>query len=476
MELNAQVFADMVDGGIYREDIKPIELAKYIAKKYCAFDDAELSLMDMYWDIAFNKSWLYVSPDMVENMFGYKNCKNMMSNFGSKLKNNFSDCSDYKIIGADHELVIKFYSRECGSKDARGGSSKIHYAITGETFKCLTLMSGTETGTQTRKYYLKIERLCMTTVSTMTECVILCKNKELAASRKALDEAAEINKKISDDAAEASKKAAEIIKAQDKQLSEANQKNVKLNEFVKVAQDLKKDEIFYIATSPLCAEKNRFKYGGVSGSKELNGRLAGYNTGHMVDDAFYFAKIYKCHKYRHIENCVEMLTKIFKDKSDSRKEILHIRFNCLVELVEFVIENDSKSIDYINEHGKRFLDETIDAVAIVPPPVSIDDLISTSSYAPPKKSKKQKDTRINVSTWDNTQLRDALRQVVIECARDKFGETFDIENSKEKINLTWSELANILEIKYVGQTRTSWKSELKNLANGLCVSIGWKAK
>lgn len=448
MELNAQSFVEMVDNGIYRDDIKPLELAKYIAQKYCAFDDAELSLMDIYWDTAFNKGWLYVSPDMVENMFGYKAHSNMMNKFTTKLKNNFTENSEYMVLDPTNEMVIKFYSPVRENKDARGGSSKIHYAITGETFKCLTLMSGTITGMQTRKYYLKVEQLCMTTISAISSCIKIVSDREREINKKALDDA---TKKLELSAAN----------------SEATNKRMeKLQKFVSAARKLKKEEIFYIATSPLCAKNNTFKYGGVSSTKELVGRLAGYNTGHMVDDAFYFAKIYKCHKYRHIENCVEMLTKVFKDKDESRKEMLHIRFNCLVELVEFVIENDSKSIDYINEHGKRFLEETIGLDAIVPQPVS-DITIE-------KKINKKNIGRINVADWSADQLRDAIKETVIDCARNKFGQDFDIEHNQEKINLTWAELATLLEIKYVGKNRTTWKGELKQIINNLRISVGWK--
>ena len=41
-------------------------------------------------------------------------------------------------------------------------------------------------------------------------------------------------------------------------------------------------------------------------------------------------------KYRHIENCLDMLIKGFKDKPFSKKEMVHMRYDCFLELIEFI--------------------------------------------------------------------------------------------------------------------------------------------
>jgi hypothetical protein len=90
-----------------------------------------------------------------------------------------------------------------------------------------------------------------------------------------------------------------------KELAQSKNRLIKLNEFVKVARELKKDEIFYIATTELYAKNNRFEYGGVANVNDLPGRLATYNTGRAEGDLYYYCKIIKVHKYKHIENCLD---------------------------------------------------------------------------------------------------------------------------------------------------------------------------
>ena len=104
----------------------PKILGKYIAGTYCGFDEKELDMIDLYWDVAFNDSWLYVSEELVITL-GYTIVRDL---FKRVLKPHFEENHDYKNVNDDHVLV-KLYRDSClGKKDTRGGALKKHYIIT----------------------------------------------------------------------------------------------------------------------------------------------------------------------------------------------------------------------------------------------------------------------------------------------------------------------------------------------------------
>ena len=95
-----------------------LSLAKFLGKELCDFSENDEMFIDMFWDAAFNKSWLYVSEEMVNEQFGYGKGKQMMSNFYRKLIDEFENDIDYKIVNKDHNLVKFHYSLMSNGKIA----------------------------------------------------------------------------------------------------------------------------------------------------------------------------------------------------------------------------------------------------------------------------------------------------------------------------------------------------------------------
>jgi hypothetical protein len=61
--------------------------------------------MNVFWDAAFNKSWLLVTEEMVVEMLGYKKDKNTMSHFYSqRMEKDLEKGSDYQEVDENHEL------------------------------------------------------------------------------------------------------------------------------------------------------------------------------------------------------------------------------------------------------------------------------------------------------------------------------------------------------------------------------------
>ncbi len=62
-------------------------------------------------------------------------------------------------------------------------------------------------------------------------------------------------------------------------------------------------------------------------------------TGRPEGDLYYFTKIFKCNKYDQIEERIHVVLQKFTDKLHSIKEMVHLRYNLLFELVDFICDN-----------------------------------------------------------------------------------------------------------------------------------------
>jgi phage anti-repressor protein len=400
--------------------------------EYNGFSESEVKMMELFWSDNFNENWIYLSDEMILNNMTNESGRMALTNFYSRvLFTNFTINVDYKEIKKDDELIKKyekFYSSE--NMNRKTSNRKKYYAITGETYKELLILSSNKKGKEARKYYLKIEKLAMFYHMYISE----------------------LHKHLS--------------KEKDKQLKIQENKVMHLNDFLEAAKELKKDEIFYIATSDSYSRQHRFEYGGVKNENELKPRLSTYNTGRAEGDTFYYVKIFKCHKYSHIENCIEMLIKSFKDKKNARKEMIHMYYDNFVELVVFIIDNYNKDIDFINKHAKQFLENTITLEPVIIPPIDL------AAYA--QTPRRIKFTKIDVSNWNEVQLKETIVDLINQYA-NKLGKQYDFNTQKdtEPLELIWKNFQTCL-LQYTGKNKTAWKNYLKTFTAGSKCSYKWR--
>lgn len=117
------------------------------------------------------------------------------------------------------------------------------------------------------------------------------------------------------------------------------------------------DQIVYISTCKSYAKQNRFKIGGVECKEKLKGRLCNYNTSSAKGDEWYFCKIYKVSNYKTAENRIlDLLDKFRDDQDKKRKEMLHIHFDDLKDILDFICEDYEEEIDYLNDNIKQYVD------------------------------------------------------------------------------------------------------------------------
>jgi hypothetical protein len=306
------------------------------------------------------------------------------------------------------------------------GNRKKYYIITGETYKSLLQSAHTRQGKLTRKYFIKIETLANITNRAIFKYIEYNQQKQL-------------HKK-------------------DQQIAKLETKQLKLESFVRNIKKLDKNQIFYISTTPNYARQNRFEYGGIKDVKELKGRLATYNTGRAEGDLYYYTKIFKCNNYKLIEERVGSILQQFKDKVGSRKEMIHLRYNLLIEIIDFICDNYDKETEYINSKCQQFLNETIEADSVVPEPIDLGDYVEITI----NKNGSTKRKRIDVSDWKDADIDKLIENIVNLCTADAKKIKYDFSTQKNlvAVELTWGLLTPYLDL-YNGLTKTDWRNKFK---------------
>jgi phage anti-repressor protein len=135
-------------------DLDYIELAKIFG-----FNDNEIKMLIVFWDPFYNKSWIYVSTEIIHDTFGYTKNTSSSTTIYKKLTNQFEEGLEYKEVTKDHKLVVE-YEKAKKNKETRGGALKKYFIITGETLKSMCMMANTTKGKETRLYFIKVESLC----------------------------------------------------------------------------------------------------------------------------------------------------------------------------------------------------------------------------------------------------------------------------------------------------------------------------
>jgi phage anti-repressor protein len=144
---------------MYENDLnnEGITLVKFVAEKYCNFNQIELGFIDKFWNNAFNNEWIYLSKDMIINDFGYADYKNTIGHFYNRvLICNFIINEDYREVNLDY---IKEIHNKSNELFISRGINRKYYEISNDCYKELLMLIKTDKVITFRKYYIKIEKL-----------------------------------------------------------------------------------------------------------------------------------------------------------------------------------------------------------------------------------------------------------------------------------------------------------------------------
>ena len=232
-----------------------------------------------------------------------------------------------------------------------------------------------------------------------------------------------------------------------------------LDSYVKNIKSLEKNQIFYLATTVAYASQCRFEFGGVKDIKDLKPRLSSYNTGRAEGDLMYVTKLVKCNNYKLIEERLHVILKQFKDKPDSRKEMVRLRYDLLAEVVELVCDNFDREIDFINEKCQAYLQQTIYSEAIIPEPINLNDHveITVNRAGVPAKT-----TVIDISDWSDVQIYAKIEEFIELCALEKRQMRYNLRSQKDivPLELSWALLTPYMKC-LRGLSLTDWRQKYR---------------
>lgn len=254
-----------------------------------------------------------------------------------------------------------------------------------------------------------------------------------------------------------------LLEEEGEKISRLEKRQGKLESFVRNIKNLDKNQIFYLATTNNYAINNRFEYGGVKSESDLKKRLYGYNTGRVENDLMFYTKIFKCNNYKVIEDRVGNVLCQFKDKPDSTKEMIHLRYNLLIEIIEFICDNYDKEIEYVNSRCQKFLTETIEQYGIIPKEINLDEYLSDNMQIIVRRKNKEHIHKIDISEWDDEKISNTMEQIINLCINEQKNiKDYDFSTQKNSIPLqiTWNLLTPYFKL-YKGFTLTEWREKFK---------------
>jgi hypothetical protein len=283
------------------------------------FSDEELEMIQTFWEPAFNQSWLYLSDELVSKWIGYKYSKDMMPNFYKMVIKNFEPDMDYREVSATDPIVTAYFHSEKFPNDKTSsnvGRPRKYYIITGEAFKNLLMLAGTDRGKQTRRYYIKIENLARDIVNLSLEE----KAKTLETENTSL-----------------------------KSQIKAKNETPPMFEWLRVVaeriiNEREPTEFVYIMSSAEYIKKFIFKIGRTANTKQ---RAAGLNCSRLKDDELIVLFEHKTSDSKDLESRVHNLLDRFR--VDRRKEFFYGTMSLLKEVITRVDNGREDDIDMLIE-------------------------------------------------------------------------------------------------------------------------------
>jgi hypothetical protein len=283
-----------------------VKLAKFIGRKLCDFTENDDKYIDMFWDAAFNKSWLYLSDEIIINWMGYKKSKSSISDFVREMKSKYVREIDYKEVTKDFELIVLYYNSHSGLN--RDGNRKKYYIITGETLKKMLLRAGTKQGDITCDYFIKIEKLANITSRAVFTFLNNIKDKQLAEKNAQLNRLHNINEEL----------------LTYKKLSEKN-------------------ESIYLVSTLNYIKQGLIKVGR---TKNIKNRSSGHNVTHPVGDKIKVLYEFKVNDSVLVESIVHK--KLVGLRPDKNSEFFMCPYDLLYNIVNMITNNDDEENAAVN--------------------------------------------------------------------------------------------------------------------------------
>lgn len=282
--------------------------------KIANFTSEEIEFVKLFWDPTFNDSWIYISKEMVLEWFGYKDAKNTMSDFYSKLAKDYKKNVDFKEVNQNDEIILKQCSGNLTNKtipdsSGSGGHNKKYYLVNGECLKELLMSAQTARGKVVRKIYIKTEKLVLIMIKVVNKQQLIIKDLE--------------------------------ILTKNKQIENSKLKELDLKSEIKNMEIYKPNGFVYLTTTKQYSQHNVFRLGK---TVNLNQRMRNYELGRVANDCFYYVFVYECANVELLELILRRFLQKYKENADENKDMYILPFHILKPYVENICNIFDKNI------------------------------------------------------------------------------------------------------------------------------------
>ncbi|CCU55821.1 N1R/p28-like protein [Choristoneura biennis entomopoxvirus] len=323
---------------------------------------------------------------------------------------------NYTEIKYDCPIIKKYEYIQCDIKNITPNnlSRKTWILLTVRNFKKLILSLRTKVADEIRDYYITLEE------------ILYDYNKYVNNYHNKIRT---INEQI---------KIKELEYIKNQELEKANKKALMINKFMNNAV-IKSDKLewIYIASTDQYQQDKLYKIGS---TERLHKRIKNYQTGRP--DLYYYVWVKPCYNSKDLDYNIQNLLKDFKYKSN--KELYHgISIDDLINIVEFIMNNYDKTLEYIYEFIKNKLQNSIIKDPIIKRPLDIKSIsYNIGDYT--------EVININVEEENNNLIRQELFNF-LETINDKTTIKRCELINKLKINMNkidvWNELKHLLKWK-----------------------------
>jgi hypothetical protein len=429
-------------------EINETQLAETIG-----FTDNEKNMLNIFWDSAFNKGWIYLSPKLIKDDMGYTKLNNFYSN---TLYKQYKEGVDYKEVDAT-DVVVKLYENsKCLSISTykiphKRGSTQKYYLVSGRTFKKMLMRCKTSASDKICEYYLKVEELAIFMRDYIQALHQILFQKQLDESKKQLDESKQ------------------LIQEQKKKFEEQKIVNCRIQTHINNIKPLEKNTTLYIATSKKYAQENIFKVGCVDSinKKKLRSRLSSYNTGKLgnSNDTFYFCYILECYTSSELDHKLKKILSFCK--SNKNKEMCVLHYEALIKFVNFIAENHDKEYSFFNKFIKDDYAGYINKIPIIPPSIDIGNGIKLTITETNDDNELVRIQLIDTSNMTLEQRNEKIKDVMNQYIREQINDqTYDCSKDSldSDIIVLWKEIQHRI-INVLGKTPKwkLWKDATRNL-------------
>lgn len=327
-----QSISQNVRDALAKFEYKPITRSEL--GRYMGLSQSELAQLDMFWDPAFGKGWIYLSDEMIKTQMTTKIGKNAVTQFydeildvdetkivnGEKLRKDYFEGEHFKRLAWDDPL-IDLYFKSCspnpGSNSKRKNvAGKRYYAVSGDTYSDLLTRASTESGKISRSLFRKIiigTRLFLEYMNALHAIFAQGRIEEEKTRR---------------------------IDAESRAITLEKEKR---------GPKEYPQEWFYIVTCDLMALSRAYKFGIITKSNTPEKRISAYDCGYIEHIALDFVFIVKTHNAKAIEDSFRATVR----RCDIISRI-HIKMSCFCHS-PYVNSSQQQSRHALEETSQLFL-------------------------------------------------------------------------------------------------------------------------